>query len=313
MPAITLPEYAKGLEKSSIERPLIETFAEHSDILQALPFSGFSGGSYEGYRETDIGTAQFRAINEGASESQGKIAPFQETSFPIDTILKVDKAIIRRHGPERRAREESMQMKRQSTLFTDTFINGDNKSNPKEFNGIKARATVANGRRIRNSTTSGGAALSLAALDEAIDNTANATHIIMNRALKRRFIGAMRDTTLGGFIAQTRDGMGHPVTSYNDLPILTGYPKDRHSEILPFTEVGAGGGSAQTSSIFVVSFTEEGLHGIQLMDIAAEDLGLLQPDNVFYGTNVSWDVGIVDDSDFCLTALDSITNAAIVK
>lgn len=313
MPAITLPEYAKGLEKKSIERPLIETFAEHSDIVAALPFSGFSGGSYEGYRETDIGNAQFRAINEGASESQGKIAPFQETSFPIDTILKVDKAIIRRHGRERRAREEAMQMKRQSTLFTDTFINGDNKSNPKEFNGVKARATNANGRRIHNSTASGGAALSLAALDEAIDNTSNATHLIMSRSLRRRFIGAMRDTTIGGYIAQTRDSMGRPVTSYNDLPILTGYPKDRHSAILPFNEVGFGGGAAQTTSIFVVSFTEEGLHGIQLTNIEAEDLDLLQPDNVFYGTNVSWDVGLVDDSDFCLTALDSITDAAIVK
>ena len=313
MPAITLPEYAKGLEKSSIERPLIETFAEHSDIVQALPFSGFSGGSYEGYREADIGTAQFRAINEGASESQGKIAPFQETSFPIDTILKVDKAIILRHGMERRAREEAMQMKRQSTLFTDTFIDGDNKTKPKEFNGIKARATVANGRRIHNSSSSGGAALSLAALDEAIDNTTNPTHIIMSRAMKRRFIGAMRDTTIGGYIAQTRDSMGRPVTSYNDLPILTGYPKDRHSEILPFNEVASGGGAAQTTSSFVVSFTEEGLHGIQLKTIEATDMGLLQPDNVFYGTNVSWDVGIVDDSDFCLTALDSITDAAIVK
>ncbi len=313
MPAITLPEYAKGLEKSSIERPLIETFAEHSDIVQALPFSGFSGGSYEGYRETDIGTAQFRSINEGASESQGKIAPFQETSFPIDTILKVDKAIILRHGPERRAREENMQMKRQSTLFTDTFINGDNKSNPKEFNGIKARATVANGRRIHNSAASGGSALALAALDEAIDNTTNPTHIIMNRALKRRFIAAMRDTTLAGYIQQTRDEIGRTVYSYADLPILTGYPKDRHSEILPFNEVASGGGAAQTSSLFVVSFTEEGLHGIQLKSIEATDMGLLQPDNVFYGTNVSWDVGIVDDADYPLTALDSITNAAIVK
>ncbi|WP_010658124.1 major capsid protein [Brucella anthropi] len=313
MPAITLPEYAKGLEKSSIERPLIETFAEHSDIVQALPFSGFSGGSYEGYRETDIGNAQFRAINEGASDSQGKIAPFQETSFPIDTILKVDKAILARHGMDRRAREEAMQMKRQSTLFTDTFINGDNKSNAKEFNGVKARATVANGRRIHNSGASGGAALSLAALDEAIDNTTNPTHIIMSRAMKRRFIGAMRDTTIGGYISQTRDSMGRPVTSYNDLPILTGYPKDRHSAILPFSEVASGGGGAVTTSLFVVSFTEEGLHGIQLKSIEATDMGLLHPDNVFYGTNVSWDVGLVDDSDFCLTALDSIADGAIVK
>jgi len=308
---ITLPEYAKGLEKNAIERPLIETFYAQSDILQVMPFSGFSGGAYEGYRETDIGSASFRAINEGAGTSVGKIAPFQETSFPIDTILKVDKAIILRHGEERRGREEAMQMKRQATLFTDTFIAGDNFSNPKEFNGLKARCTTANGRLISNSAASGGAALSLAALDTAIDNTANPTHIIMSRAMKLRFMAAMRNPSLTGYIMQTRDGVGKPVMSYADLPILTGYPKDRHSTLLPFNEVGSGGGSAVTTSMFVVSLTPEGLHGIQLKPIEARDMGLLE-DAVNYGTNVSWDVGIVDDADYCVTRLTSITDAAIV-
>lgn len=310
MPIMTLPEYAKGLEKTSIERPLIETFAEHSDIFSALPFDGFSGAAYEGYRETDIGTAGFRAINEGAGSSQGKIAAFQETSFPIDTILKVDKAILRRHGMERRGREEAMQMKAQSTLFTNTFIDGDNASNPKEFNGLKARTKAASGRLIHNSGTSGGAALSLAALDEAIDNTANATHLIMSRKMKLRFMAAMRDPDLTGYIIQTRDGIGKPVLSYADLPILTGYPKDRHSLLLPFNEVASGGGSAVTTSIFVVSFTEMGLKGIQLTPMSARDMGLLE-DAVNYGTNVEWDVGLVDEGDFCVSRLDSITDAAI--
>lgn len=311
MAAMTLVEYAKGLEKSSIERPLIETFANQSDILQVMPFSGFSGGSYEGYRESDIGTAAFRAINEGATESRGKITPFQESSFPIDTILKVDKAILLRHGDSRRAREEAMQMKRQATLFTDTFISGDNSSNAKEFNGLKARCTTANGRLISNNAGAGGGALSLAQVDNAIDNTTNPTHLIMNRAMKRRFIAAMRTTTLTGHILQTRDGVGKPLLSYADLPILTGYPKDRHTELLPFTEVGSGGGGAVTTSIFVVSLTEEGLHGIQLKAMEARDMGLLE-DAVNWGTNVSWDVGIVDDADYCLTRLSSITDAAIV-
>lgn len=312
MPEImTLPEYAKGLEKTSIERPLIETFAEHSDIVQALPFDGFSGAAYEGYRETDIGTAGFRAINEGAGSSKGKIAPFQETSFPIDTILKVDKAILLRHGESRRAKEEAMQMKRQSQLFTDTFIDGDNTSNPKEFNGLKARTKASTGRLIHNSAASGGAALSLAALDEAIDNTANPTHLIMSRAMKRRFIAAMRNISLTGHILQTRDGVGKPVLSYADLPILTGYPKDRHSLLLPFDEVASGGGAAVTTSIFVVSFMDGGLKGIQLKNIEARDMGLLE-DAVNYGTNVSWDVGMVDEGDFCVTRLDSIADGALV-
>lgn len=308
---MTLPEYAKGLEKTSIERPLIETFAAESDIIQALPFKGFSGAAYEGYRETDIGNTGFRAINEGPGTSQGKIAPFQETSFPIDTILKVDKAIILRHGESRRAQEEAMQMKSQSRLFTNTFISGDNVANPKEFNGLKGRCTVANGRRIRNSTASGGAALSLSALDEAIDNTREPTHLIMSRAMRRKFIALMRNQTLMGNVEMTKDEMGRPIPMYAGLPILSGYPKDRHQQILPFNEVGAGGGAAVTTSLFVVSFTEMGVAGIQLKNMEAKDLGLSTEDGVFYKTNVSWDVGMVVEGDYSVTALDSITDAPI--
>ncbi|NTG01876.1 hypothetical protein G6L30_17305 [Agrobacterium rhizogenes] len=309
---ITLPEYAKGLEKSSIERPLIETFAAKSDILQVLPFEGFSGAAFEGYRETSIGTAAFRGINEGPGNSQGRIAPFQETSFPIDINLKVDKAILARHGMDRRGKEESMQMKRQATLFTDTFISGDNSVNQKEFNGIKKRCTAANGRLLHNSTASGGAALSLYNLDKAIQNTANANYIIAGFDLLPRFIQAARNTSISGFVIQTWDQVGTPKMTYAGKQILFGYPKDRHGVILPFTEVASGGGAAVTTSLFVAHFGEGGLHGIQLKNIEVTDMGLSKEDGVFYNTNVSWDVGIVDEGDYCITRLDSITDAAFL-
>jgi hypothetical protein len=268
MPEVmTLPEYAKGLEKTSIERPLIETFAKESDILEVLPFEGFTGAAYEGYRETDIGSAAFRAINECAGSSKGKIAPFQETSFPIDTILKVDKAIILRHGESRRGKEEAMQMKAQSKLFTNAFLSGDNVSNPKEPNGLKARCTAANGRLLHNSVASGGAPLSLYNLDNAIKNTRNANHIIASLDLLPRFIQAARDTTISGFVIQTWDEVGTPKLSYAGKRILFGYPKGRDGVILPFTEVAQGGGAAVTTSLFVVDLSPDGLHGIQLKNM----------------------------------------------
>ncbi|MDQ0132660.1 hypothetical protein J2T08_000561 [Neorhizobium galegae] len=312
MPEVmTLPEYAKGLEKTSIERPLIETFANESDILQVLPFEGFSGAAFEGYRETDVGTAAFRAINEGAGSSKGKIAPFQETSFPIDTILKVDKAILLRHGESRRAKEEAMQMKAQSRLFTNAFLAGDNVSNPKEPNGIKARCTAANGRLMHNSVASGGAALSLYNLDKAIMNTRNANFIIAGLDLLPRFIQAARNTAIAGFVIQTWDEVGMPKMTYAGKRILFGYPKGRDGVILPFTEVGQGGGAAVTTSLFVADISADGLHGIQLKNMEARDMGLLE-DAVNYGTNVSWDVGLVDEADYCVTRLTSITDAAFV-
>lgn len=309
---MTLPEYAKGLEKTSIERPLIETFAKESDILSVLPFEGFTGAAFEGYRETDIGSAAFRAINEGAGSSKGKIAPFQETSFPIDTILKVDKAILLRHGESRRAKEEAMQMKAQSKLFTNAFLSGDNVSNPKEPNGLKSRCTVANGRLLNNSSASGGAPLSLYSLDNAIKNTRNANHIIATLDLMPRFIQAARTTSIAGFVIQSWDEIGTPKMTYAGKKILWGYQKGRDGVILPFTEVGAGGGAAQCTSLFVVDFSADGLHGIQLKNMEVRDMGLLE-DAVNYGTNVSWDVGLVDESDYCVTRLTSISDGAFTS
>lgn len=309
---MTLPEYAKGLEKTSIERPLIESFAAESDIMQMLPFEGFSGAAFEGYRETGIGNAAFRAINEGPMTSQGKIAPFQETSYPIDVILKVDKAILLRHGESRRGREEAMQMKRQARLFTDTFISGDNASNPKEFSGIKARCRADNGRLLHNSVASGGAPLSLYALDKAIQNTRGANAIIAGWDLMPRFIQAARNTAISGFVMQSWDQVGAPKMTYAGKRILFGYEKSRDGVILPFNEVAQGGGAAVTTSLFVANLSSEGLHGIQLKTMQAVDLGLSKEDGIFWKTNVSWDVGIVDEGDYCITRLTSISDAPFV-
>jgi hypothetical protein len=308
---MTLPEYAKGLPVGAPERPYIESFVERSDILQALPFSGFTGAAYEGYRETSIGSAGFRAINEDAGTSQGKMEPFQETSFPIDVDLSVDKAIVLRHGEERRSREESMQMKAQATLFTSTFISGDNSSNPKEFSGLKARCTAGNGRLFHNSAASGGAALSLYNLDTLLNNVANANVIIAGFDLMPRFIQAARNTALSGFVIQTWDQVGTPKMTYAGKRILFGYPRDRHSKLLPFTEVASGGGSAVTTSLFAANFAEDGVHGIQLKNIEVKDYGLTRS-STKYITNVSWDVGLVAETDYCVGRLDSITDAAFV-
>ena len=99
--------------------------------------------------------------------------------------------------------------------------------------------------------------------------------------------------------------------SYGGLPLLWGYPKDDHPPMLDFTEVGSGGGSAVTASLYVMSVGEGKLRGLQIRPIEARDIGLLQ-DGKTYRTHLSWDVGLVDEHKYCMTRLDSWTNAPIV-
>lgn len=314
MPDImTLPEYAKGLEHSNLAKPLIMAFAESSDIMDVLPFEGLgsgSGGTYEYFEATEIpDSIGFRAINEPSTSGEGVLSPFQEASYIIDHDLDVDAAIVKRHGMERRAKQERLTMAGVAVKFTDTFLGGNNQTDPREFDGIQTRALSE--RLLHNSAASGGAALSLSNLDAAIENTYKPTHLIFPFSLGTRTMAAARTPSVSGNIFQTWDEIGKPKLTYAGLPILRGYPRNRNTGILPFDDVASGGGSAVTSSIYVVSIGEEGLRGIQLSPMAFDDLGLLE-DHITYRTHFNWDVGLVAEHPFCITRLDSITNAAFV-
>lgn len=330
-PVMTLPEYLKGHDIDDTSRPLVEMFAKSSDIMEVIQFEGLTGPVYLGYRQAAL-TANmgFRSINTGSTSGAGNLTPFQEATYLIDHDITVDRAIVDRGGPRRRAIEEQMGMARLGELWVQNFLKGDNTLNNNVYNGLQKRSAKYS-RTIDNSNnTSGGLALSLSQLDNAIQNTRKPTHIIVPWAMRYRFIAAARNTAIAGFVVQTWGGGGHDgmssmggdngesgsggvggvKMSYAGLPILFGYEKDLHPAILPFVEVAPAGGPPQTSSIYVVSFSEGGLRGIQIKPISVVDVGLLQ-DQITYSTHISWDVGLVDEGNFCLSRLCGIQNLPI--
>lgn len=321
---ITLPEYAKGMAKEDIRRTVIEMFTQYSDVFQVCPFESLRGSNYTGYREAALPQPVFRAINEGSSSGHGIISPFQEATYIIDHDIDVDRAIQDRHGPERRNYEERMGITAFARLWVDTFIKGDQSTNPRVFNGLQVRATKF-GRQFHNSTSSGGAALSLANLDQTLVNlyqpgigtmmsggAAPKPYILAPYFSIPLWIQAARTTTLSGFVMQTWDEVGTPKISYAGKTFLWGYPKDDQAPVLQFNEVASGGGSAVTASLYGLTFGEGMLRGIQIVPLTPEDVGLLQ-DRKTYRTHIKWDVGLVDEHKYCLVRLDSWTNATIVS
>jgi len=310
---ITLTEYAKGFANEDIRRVIIEMFTEKSDVLEVMPFEGLRGSVYVGYREAALPTPVFRAINEASSSGHGTITPFQEATAIIDHDIDVDRAIQDRHGPERRNYEERMGITAFCRLWVDTFIKGDQSINPRVFNGLQVR-TRKFGRLYHNSTANGGAALSLGNFDQFLNNISKKsgeTYILVPFISLPLFIQAARTTTLTGFVMQTWDETGMPKISYAGHRLLWGYPKDDHAPVLQFNEVGNGGGSAVTASLYGLTLGEGMLRGIYVRNLTPEDVGLLQ-DRKTFRTHISWDVGLVDEHKYCLGRLDSWTNAAIV-
>lgn len=310
---ITLPEYAKGFAMEDIRRTVIEMFTQKSDVLEVMPFESLRGSKYTGYRESALPQLQFRAINEGSSSGHGFIQPFDEATYIIDHDIDVDRAIQDRHGPERRNYEERMGITAAARLWVDTFIKGDQSTNPRVFNGIQLRSNLF-GRKFHNSASSGGAALSLINLDQMLNNLSKksgTSYLLVPFISLPLWIQAARTQTLTGFVMQTWDEVGSPKLSYAGHRILFGYPKDDQQPVLQFNEVASGGGSAVTASLYGLTLGEGMLRGIQVRPLSPEDVGLLQ-DRKTYRTHIAWDVGIVDEHKYCMTRLDSWTNAQIV-
>lgn len=324
MPATTLVEYAKTVSDLK-SQAVIELFPQESDILRVLPFKTAPGGRYGYFREGALPTNMaFRGINETPTTGFGLINDYTEMCFPMAGQIDVDRVKLDRYGMERRAMEEQMQIKAKAHLWTQNFIDGDNASEPREWTGLKQRlravgsgASSVDGsnyesRVFANSQASGGAALSLAQLDLAISLVENPTHMIMPYKLKNRLPAAVRDAGVGGLYTNDKEDMGHRVERYNGVEILTGYQISKHGPLLQFNEVGYGGGSAVTASIYIMSVGEMGVCGIETKPMQVTDMGLIN-NGVHYRTDVLHDNGICIESPYAALRMTSITDAAIVK
>lgn len=306
--AQTIVEYAKGLEPS-VERAFIEMFAEKADLIAALPLVAAPGGAYRYDREAALPGVAFRGINESYTPTTGVINPLVEQTFIAGGEIKVDKALIRRFGEKRRAREEKMQVKSLVRTITNKIINGSNATQVREFDGLKTRLT---GTAVTaNSASPGGAALSLYNLDRAISKVMEPTHIMMSKAMRDRLTQAGRNTGVGGYVSQTKNDFGQVITSYRGLPILVGYEDEVNDTVLfPFDEVASGGGSAVTTSIYVASMKEGMFSGLQVAPMEVKDMGEIDA-SPHYLTRIEWDFGICIEHPSALHRLTSITDAAI--
>jgi hypothetical protein len=304
--ALTLVEAAK-LSQDPIRSAIIELYARSSDVLRTLPFMEIQGSAYKYNREETLPGIGFRGVNEAYSESTGILNPITEPLVIAGGDLDVDKFIIDTNGADQRGIHEGMKVKALALKWTETFIKGDQTSEPREFDGLQVRCT--GNQVINNGTTSGGDALSLAKLDELIDAVDDPMFLIMNKTMKRRLTQASRTYTVGGFVMFTQDEFGKRLTNYNDLPILIADEDNEGNQILPFTEAAYTGNSV-TTSIYCVSFGDGKLMGLQNGGIDARDIGELQTKPAFR-TRVEWFNGLAAFHGKSAARLRYITNAAV--
>ena len=306
--ALTILEAAKLDGGDAFKSGVVELYAGSSSILLNLPFESIAGNALKYNREGSLPGVGFRGVNEAYTPSTGVLNPLTEALVIAGGDLDVDKFIIDTMGASQRGVHEAMKIRALSLAWTRKFIKGDNQSDPREFDGLQTRVTGS--QLISAGSTANGAALSLAKLDEAIDQTLNPTHLIMSKAMARKFSAAARLTTVGGYVTYSPDQLGRRIMAYNDLPILTVDLDNEGNAILGFNEAAASGTDTATS-IYIVSMGADGLTGLQNGTVDVRDLGELQTAPV-YRTRIEWYNGMAVFNGRAVTRLRHIGDSAIV-
>ena len=308
---ITLGQYAQTFEEGDINRVFVENMVKESDVMANVKFLPAIAGKRQ---FTDIGsvpTVSFRGLNNAGNTATGTLNLREEDTFFIDEYIQVDRAMIDRLGDAHRIRQVELKSIALGQYFSQIFMKGDNTLTPKEPSGLQARCLMLGYNLMYNSTASGGAALSLANLDQLFWLVNKPTHWVFPRGLMPFMEAAARNNSLvNQTIDFAKDDFGRRIMKYKGLPILFGYEPDDTPDLLPFTEVADGGGSAVTASIYLANLGDNGIYAIEQTSLTVRDEGQV-PGVPLWSYHIKWDWGVAREHPRAVARLSSITAATI--
>ncbi|MCA9821942.1 MAG: phage major capsid protein [Dehalococcoidia bacterium] len=248
--ALTLVEASK-LSNDTLVAGVIETMAQESPVLQRLPFIEIAGNGLTYNREDSAPTAAFYDVGDTWNEDTPTFE--QATAVlkilggdaDIDNFLKTTRSNIQ----DLEAAVVQLKARAVQTLFDDTFVNGDEGSDPNSFDGIDALATA--GQTV--SMGANGDVLTLEKLDELVDKIRGGKPdlLLMSRRTRRELNVLAR--TSGTFLEADRDDFGSMMQFYDGIPIgVNDYIADDQTV----------GTSNDCSTVYAVQFGEGALSGL---------------------------------------------------
>jgi HK97 family phage major capsid protein len=248
--ALTLVEASK-LSNDTLVAGVIETMAQESPVLQRLPFVEIVGNGLTYNREDTAPTAAFYDVGDDWDEDTPTFE--QVTSVlkilggdaDIDNFLKTTRSNVQ----DLEAAVVQLKARAVQTLFDDTFVNGDEGSDPNSFDGIDALATA--GQTVSIGTN--GDSLSLEKLDELVDKIRGGKpDILLMSRRTRRALNVLARTS-GTFLEADRDDFGQMMQFYDGIPIgVNDYISDAQTV----------GTSNDCSTIYAAQFGEGALSGL---------------------------------------------------
>ncbi|WP_333731767.1 major capsid protein [Streptomyces sp. IBSBF 3010] len=297
--ALTLAESAK-LSQDDLQRGVLETFVIESPVLDRIPFLTIQGNAYAYNEEATLPGVEFRAVNNGYSESTGTVNPKSEKLVILGGDADVDRFIVQTRGNlnDQRAVQTRMKVKAAAYKFQDHFINGDTAVDVNGFDGLKKRLT---GAQVLATATNGMGPIAggqdfLDALDALVAqvpglNGSNGA-LYMNSKVRARIMSSIR--RLGGFEMVKDAVSGKQVAQYNGISLLDIGQTAAGADIIPQTET-QGTAAGTTSSIYAVKFGQaegdQAVTGLTNGGVQVRDLGELDTKPV-YRTRLEFYTGL---------------------
>ncbi len=286
--SITLLEAAK-LVQDQLARGVIEIFPRVSPVLERLPFFPVTGQAYKYNREETLPGVAFRGINESYTESTGVVNPQVEALYVLGGISAVDRALVQTQGNVNnlRATYDSLKSKAVALEYTKKFFKGNSATDPNEFDGLQTRLTGA--QVVDMGSSAGGDTLTLAKLDEMLDQVQGSPDCIFcNKTIRRKINSLMRASSQA--TETISDSFNRQLLSYAGVPVAVIEDDKDGNPILAFDEADSNGDAASCTSIYAVRFgAAEYVSGLQSGDMAVIDLGL---NKTKYETLIEWICGL---------------------
>jgi hypothetical protein len=236
-------------------------------LLSNLPFREVQGSGLFWKREENLGDVGFRAFNDGYDESYAEVRQYSEALKLFGGDIRVDKAIVELEGPQARAFQIQAKVRAMRLAFEALFFNGDSNGSGAEFDGLALRLPAAeagtHSQVIANSM--GAQALDLNKLDEtidAVDAQGGQKYILCSKSARRHLSAIARASNQ---IDIMKSEFGGQQLIYAGLPILEVDRDHKNVRILD--------GTPSDQSIYVVSFGNDHLTGIQNGGPQVRDLG----------------------------------------
>jgi len=299
---------------------VLKTFADSSPLLAAMPMLPIQGSAFAWTRQASLGSAGFRAVNGSFSESAGTVETRTVAMKIIGGDLDVDEFLVQAHGPAHRAIQEQAKAALIAQTISYQIIKGSvaggggSTGDANGFDGLQVRygggfgstAVVDGGENAGQILqNSGGGALSMRSLDEAIQAVENPTHLLMAKKMRVNIQAFLRGSSS---VQMVKDEYGRLVTTYNGLPILDA---DVLGTVSGLEQIGFNENNDSSTSIYCLSLTDMGLcmptvGGVQVRDLGEQNAKAVRR------TRVEMYANIADIHPRCVSRLYDITDAVAI-